>query len=534
MHGDHNDGVNQPGRWLGLGFLTAGVAMIIVDSTVINVAIPSIIRDLDVSVTTAQWANTIYSLCFAALLITCGSLADIVGRRRLFQLGVALFIAASVLAGIAPSGATLIGARFLQGVAGAMILPAALSSLNATFTGRERAMAFGVWGAVIGGMVALGPLVGGWFTTNMSWRWAFFVNVPIGIAAIAGVRRWVRETRDEERPRGFDPVGVTLLGIGLAALVFATIEGNIYGWWTQRASFEIGSWQWPASLPSIIPMMYVLAAVLITATFIVERRRQALGKPVVMDLSLYRVRSFRNGNFAAMIVSLGELGLVFVLPLFLQAVLGYSAFDTGILLLALSGGAFAAGGMAARFSIAHGPRVVVITGFALEVLGIVSLALLISDSISGWAMAPSLFAYGLGVGFATAQLTGIILSDVPVRMSGQASGMQSTVRQVGAAMGIALLGSIFVGLLVHHADTRLAAVPELAQADERMVVTSIARTGGADTRTSDIDAPTVRKAATEAIDAAFVDAARVAGFAAAGFVLLGLIAALRLPKAART
>lgn len=517
------------GRWLGLAFLTVGVAMIIVDSTVINVAIPSIIRDLNVDITTAQWANTIYSLVFAALLITFGSLADRIGRRRMFFIGVGLFMGASLLAGMAPTGHLLIAARMLQGVAGAIILPAALSTLNATFTGRDRAMAFGMWGAVIGGMVALGPLVGGWCTTNLSWRWAFFVNIPAGIAAIAGVRRWVPETRDPDRVRGFDPFGVVLIGVGLAALVFATIEGNTYGWWPQRSPLTIGSWTWPTSMPSIIPFIYAVAAVSIAASLVVERRRSAAGKPVILDLSLYRVGSFRNGNFAAMIVSLGELGLVFVLPLYLQTVLNYSAFDTGVLLLALSGGAFAAGGMAARLSMSRGARFVVIVGFALEVVGIVTLGMIAGTHTSGWSIAPSLFVYGMGVGFATAQLTSIILSDVPVQRSGQASGMQSTIRQIGAAMGIALLGSIFVLLLTHQATRELRTASGVSPAHATMVVKSMEHTGGAITRIDDIPNAAARRNATRAVNEAFVDAARWTAFTAAGFVLLGLLAALRIP-----
>lgn len=502
--------------------------MIIVDSTVVNVAIPSIVDDLDVPITTAQWATSIYSLVFAALLITFGRMADVYGRRRTFIAGIGLFLAASLLAGLAPTGGALVAARFAQGVAGALILPGALSSLNATFRGSERAIAFGIWGAVIGGMVALGPLLGGWFTTHLSWRWAFFVNVPIGMLAITGVMRWVQETRDPRSQPIRDPWGVITSSLGLGLLVFATIEGNMYGWWAQRSTFKIGSFEWPEGWVSVIPLVYAASVALLAAFGSSQRRRVRRGRPVLMDFSLYRLASFRNGNFAAMIVSLGELGMVFIMPLYLQNVLNYSAFDTGVLLLALSLGAFVAGGSAAHMTKRIGARRVVIVGFALEVLGIMALGFVASTTVSGWVLAPFLCVYGLGVGFATAQLTSIVLRDVPIADSGLASGLQSTTRQLGAALGIAILGSLFVLILMTRTETRMQSASGVSVASQKAVVKSITRTGGAVDGTEDIPR-SERSAAKGAVDGAIVDAARISAWSAAGFVFLGLLAALRLP-----
>jgi MFS family permease len=185
-------------RWLGLLALTIGVAMIIVDATIVNVAIPSIIRDLGIGITQAEWANSIYSLVFAALLISVGRIGDVTGRRRVFIWGLLVFLAASLVTALAPSGTVLLIGRLLQGVGGALILPSTLSIVNTTFRGRERAIAFGIWGSVIGGMAALGPLAGGWFVTNLSWRWAFYVNLPVGALALAGGFLFVDESRDPE------------------------------------------------------------------------------------------------------------------------------------------------------------------------------------------------------------------------------------------------------------------------------------------------------------------------------------------------
>ena len=195
-------------RWFGLAVLALGVAIIIVDATIVNVAIPSIIEELGIDLVEAEWVNTIYSLVFAALLITLGKTGDLYGRKRLFHAGIIVFTLASALAGQAPSAGWLIGARTLQGVGAAMILPATLSMVNATFQGRDRAIAFGIWGSVIGGMAALGPLLGGWLTTEHSWRWAFYINIPIGAVVILGSLLFVTDSRDENAARGFDVVGV--------------------------------------------------------------------------------------------------------------------------------------------------------------------------------------------------------------------------------------------------------------------------------------------------------------------------------------
>ncbi|NTW40704.1 MAG: MFS transporter, partial [Cellulomonadaceae bacterium] len=201
---------HPPHRWWALATVALGVSLIIMDATVVNVALPVVITDLTLSPTQAEWMNTAYSLAFAALLLTLGRLGDLYGRRRLFGVGMAVFVLASVAAGSSATGSTLIAARLVQGVGAAMILPATLSTLNAVFRGRERAIAFAVWGSTIGGMAAVGPLVGGWLTTDVSWRWAFWLSIPVGLLVLAGIMTVVPETRDDTSPRGLDLGGVAL------------------------------------------------------------------------------------------------------------------------------------------------------------------------------------------------------------------------------------------------------------------------------------------------------------------------------------
>jgi EmrB/QacA subfamily drug resistance transporter len=528
--------------------LSLGVAMIIVDATIVNVAVPSIARDLALSGTGTEWVNTIYALVFAAFLVTMGRLGDQVGRRKMYLVGLGLFLVASVLAGFAPSGETLIGARLLQGLGGAAILPATQSILNEGFRGKDRAIAFGIWGSVIGGVAALGPLIGGWLTTYLSWRWAFYVNVPVGFLAIAGTLMWVDESRDENARAGFDPFGFLLVTLGLSSFVFALIEGYTYGWTAPSQPFELLGWRWPLDNISIIPFAFVLGLVLLVTFAVVEIRRERAGKFFLFDFGLWRYPAFRYGNLAGSIVSLGEFGLLFALPLFLQAVIGLTAFQVGLTVLSLAIGAFFAAPVAAGLANRYGARRVVTLGMGLEAIGILATTLLLSRDLNVLALVVPLFVYGLGVGFATAQLTSVVLSDVPPEVSGLASGTNSMLRQIGSALGIAILGSaLFVSLGVGTGDrlAQIQGMPPAAQVAVRQAIEGSAgqaligfRNGSVDPALvkqfgSTLDPATLAqlgKAVTPSIEDAFVNAARLAGFVATGFVLLGLLFSLLLPK----
>lgn len=423
--------VKDRSRWFGLVAISLGVAGIIVDATIVNVAIPSIIADLKVTATQTQWIQEAYTLVFASTLLVFGRLSDRFGRRNLFVLGMLIFVISSLTAAQANSGAFLIESRLIQGIGGAMMLPTSLSLLNSTFFGKERGIAFAIWGSTIGGAAALGPLIGGWLTTNLSWRWAFGINLPLGIIVITGAYLFVKESKGDIES-GADYLGALLSVLTMGSLVYALIEGRSLGWWKSLEGDGL----------SVVPY-FVAAFVIFLSLFIkIQIDRNRANKPVLLDLSLLSINSFRNGNIAAAIISLGEFGLIFALPLWLQNVRGQSAFDSGLILLALAIGSFVASGAGAGISSKLGAAKVVQVGIALELIGVLGIALLISPTVALWQIAFALFVYGMGVGLATAQLTGVILVDVPVERSGQASGMQSTSRQLGSALGIAILGTV--------------------------------------------------------------------------------------------
>ena len=510
-------------RWWGLVAISVAVALIIVDSTIVNVAIPYLVDDLALTSSQVQWVQESYTLVFAATLLVWGTVADRIGRRRMLLIGLAVFVGASVLAALAGSGEALIGTRIVQGFGGAMILPTTLSLINAGFTGRDRGIAFAVWGSTIGGVVALGPLLGGWLTSSFSWRWAFGINLPIGLLVVAGVLLFVAESR-ATRTHGVDVVGALLSAAAFAALAFGLIEGRTYGWWTATRPFEVGPWQWTATL-SPVPVALGLSVTLGVIFVVRTLRRTRAGRPTLLRFDLFGIPSFRNGNIAAMIVSLGEFGIVLSLPLWLQNVLGYTAFQTGLVLLGLAGGSFAASGVSAALAGRLSPASIVRTGLAAEIVGVTLLGVLISPSATWPVVVAPLVVYGFGVGLATAQLTGVVLVDVPVQRSGEASGVQSTSRQIGSALGIAVLGTVLFTSIGAQLDASLgkANVPEAARATIVQAVVDSA--GGAIPALANDPGVAV---AYEPARQAFSDGTRYAAFTAAGFLLVGLAASFSL------
>ena len=513
-------------KWVALCFLALGVSMIILDATVVNVAIPTMVRDLDLSTNDAEWINAAYSLTFASLLILFGRMSDRFGRRLMFVTGIVVFVVASALVALGLSASEIIGARALQGVGAAMILPSSLSIINAVFIGKSRAVAFAVWGGTIGGMAALGPIVGGWLTTYATWNRAFLINVPIGFIVLIGVFISVPETRDLLARKGFDLAGTLLITLGLAGLVFGLIEGQRYGWITPINTFKAGPFTWPLDNLSIVVVTGSLGIIALVALFFVERNKAAQGKIVILDLRLFKIRSYALGNVVALVVSLGEFGLLFAIPLFLQATRGYNALQTGVILLALAAGSFLASGLGAPLAQRMGPVRVLQMGMLLEAIGIFGLGFVLSTEITGWGMAPWLFIYGMGVGFATAQLTGVILAEIPVADSGQASAVQSTSRQIGAAIGTAMIGTtLILGLGNVAVQLTDRGVPE-AQAQQ----ISDAVAGSAGQAIPGLAQLPNGAVLIEGASAGFASAITLVAWVAGAFVLLGFLTSLTLPR----
>lgn len=529
------------------------ISLVIIDGTIVNTIFPAIIADLQLTSTEVQWVQESYVLVFASMLLVWGSIADRFGRRRMLIIGLIIFVLASVWAGVTDSAEAMILARIVQGLGGAMVLPTTLSLVNANFQGKERGIAFAVWGATIGGMVAVGPVVGGWLTTVdwrfdlgsvvvETWRWAFAVNLPLGILVIAGLLYFINESKQEQRAGGIDLVGAVISVLMFGTLVFALIEGRVYGWWQQTDKvFSIGSFDWPENAISVIPFALALSTIFFVLFVIWERAREKANKNVLLDLRLFNVASFRNGSIAALIISMGEFGLLFAIPLWLQNVDGLNALSSGLVLLWLAGGAFLAsavgGAMSGRVSAVTAVRI----GVALELVGVLGIAIAAS-TMDGWqGIAGYLFIYGLGVGLATAQLTGVIMVDVPMDKIGQASGSQSTVRQIGSALGIAVLGTaLFTSTQAATANniSELSAFQGVPTAQVEVasqnIANSVVESAGAIIPVLDdiyMAQGMPENLATDfkmAAENGFTEGVKTTGWVAAGFLALGLLSTFNL------
>lgn len=499
------------GRWYGLLFIGVAVSMVIVDVTIINVAVPSIVNDLGLNSTTTLWVQATYTLTLAALLLTAGRLGDAVGRRRMVLGGVAVFVVGSVIAATAPTGTALVLGRLVQGVGGAAILPGTLSLINAEFRGRDRATAFAVWGSLIGGVSACGPLLGGWLTTTFSWRWTFGINIGLGAIAVVGIYVFVVESRSDSPARGLDPLGVVLAALAPAAIAFGVVEGRTQGWWkaTETGTLRVGQF-------SAVPVALAVGVISGSAFLVWETRRRRLEQPTLINLSLFGVRTFASGNVVVFVVALGQLGLLFVLPLWLQSARGYTATGVGLLLIALAVGAFLAAALTPLLADWLGVVQVLRVGLFLEIVTLLTIGLTLSTTSSALILLVLLLAYGFGVGTAEAQLPGVILADVPIADSGQASGIQSTAQELGSALGVAVLGTVLLlstgSALAHQLDAT-----GFGTAQREQIVSTV--TDSAGSAIPMITDPQVR---TQAADA-FTEGTRAASLTGAAILTLGLL-----------
>ena len=426
-------------KWWTLVAVCLGTFMLLLDITIVNVALPDIQRALHSSFSDLQWVVDAYALTLAAFLLTAGSLADMYGRRLLYLIGLVVFTCASALCGFAVTTLMLQLSRALQGVGGAIVFAVSLALLADAFRGKDRGVAFGVWGTVTGLAVAIGPLLGGILTSGLSWRWIFFVNVPIGIVAVAIAVLKVAESRAPHARRP-DWAGFTIFTVALASLVYGLIESN-------QRSFTDG----------LVLGCLAAAAALLVVFVVVERR---IAHPM-FDLSLFRLPTFTGGSVAAFGLSASIFAMLLYLVLYLQDILGYSALATGVRLMVISGGILVAATVAGRLS-SHVP-VRLLIGPGLIIVGVSLLLMRGLNAGSSWThLIPGMILGGIGTGMVNPPLASTAVGVVPPQRAGMASGINSTFRQVGIATGIALLGTLFSNQVKNEVTTRVSGVPGLS------------------------------------------------------------------------
>ena len=407
-------------KWWTLGALSFALFMVMLDNTVVNVALPAIQKDLGIGVSELEWTVTAYALTFAVLLLSGGKLGDMYGRRRIFMIGLVVFTVSSLVCGLSSSAPELIGARAVQGVGSALMMPATLSIITATFAAAERGMAIGIWAGVSAMALAIGPLLGGVITEHISWNWIFFVNVPIGILAVIAAIVVVPESRDMSHEQRLDLPGLVTSGIGLLALVYALIEAHRLGWTS-----------------ATIIALFALAAAALTAFVFLELHQRL----PMLDLSLFKNGTFTGANLVAILVTLAMFGIFVFFPIYMQDLLGWSPIQAGAALLPWTILIVIFAPIAGKLSDHVGSRWLMAGGMATVGLCCLELSTVAVGS-TFWRLLPGFILGGLGMAFVMTPMSAAVMGSAPVDKAGVASGVLNTFRQVGVALGIAITGAI--------------------------------------------------------------------------------------------
>ena len=406
-------------KWWTLAAVSFGLFMIMLDNTVVNVALPAIQEDLGTDISELQWIVTGYALTFAALMLIGGKLADAYGRRLIFVVGILIFTGASLWCGLADSGNMLIAARVVQGAGAALMNPATLSIIAATFPPKERGMAIGIWAGTAALALAIGPLVGGLLTEHLSWHWIFFVNIPVGVIAIAASFLLITESKDDTH-ESLDLPGLATSALGLFTLTYGLIEANTYGWTSARI---VGS--------------FVIAVIALASFVQIERRRRS----PMLDLTLFRSGTYTGANIAMLLVALAMFGIFFFVSLYMQNILGYSAVQAGAAFLPMTVLIILVAPFAGKASDKYGSRWLMTIGMVLLGVQLLYLSQLGSDA-SFWNLLPGFFVGGVGMAMTMTPTAAAATRAVPVEKSGVGSAVLNAMRQVGGSLGIALMGAI--------------------------------------------------------------------------------------------
>ncbi len=423
-------------RWSALALIVTAQFMVVLDVAIVNVALPSIKTDLNFSQANLQWVISAYAILFGGALLLGGRLADLLGRRRLFVAGLALFTASSLLCGLAWSESSLIGFRALQGLGGALLAPAALSLLMTTFAeGRERNLALGIYGAASGSGAAAGVLLGGVLTSYLGWSWVFFINVPVGIAAIGLAPVLLRESRAEVAHRHFDFPGAVSITAGLMLLVYAMTRATTDGW---GARTTIG--------------LLAAAAALVLAFIAIELRSSS----PLLPLRIFRLRSLTGANAAMAIVGAVAFSEFFLLTLYLQDVLHYSAVQSGAAFVAFAGSVVIASNVAQAIVGRFGVRPTLTAGLLASAVSVAALTRLPLDGHYFWDLFPWFVLGGIGMGLSFVPITIASLTGVERSDAGVASGLINTSRQIGGAIGLAAVSAIAASSTSHYAQAHSA------------------------------------------------------------------------------
>ena len=473
-------------RWWTLGAMCFALFMIMLDNTVVNVALPSIQRDLHTTLSALEWTINAYTLTFAVLLVTGGRLGDIFGRRRMFLFGVITFALSSAAIGLSPNDAWLIAGRAVQGIGAAFMMPATLSIISNAFPPHERGKAIGTWAGVSAIALAIGPLVGGWMVEHWSWQAIFFIDVPVAVVAVAVTLWAAHESRDETAERTVDLPGVLTIGAGVGSLVLALVEGHSLGWDSAG-----------------VLALFAVSILSLVAFAITERR---VAHPM-LDFSYFRSRTFFGANLVAFLVTFAMFGMFLFIALYMQNVLGYSPFQAGIRFLPTTLIVMALGPVAGRLSDRIGPRPLLVAGLTTVAIALFWQSFIQVDT-SYWFLLPAFMLMGAGIAFVMSPMSTAAMNAVDRTKAGAASGVLSMTRMVGGTLGVAVIGAMVAAI----GRGRLAdLLPQAGSAQLDKLSDALGAGGGAH----------VPAGVERAMNLAYVDALGDALVVAAAVALLG-------------
>jgi MFS family permease len=464
------------GLGLPIAIFASAQFVMVLDSSVMNVSISQIVKDLDTTIQGVQLAITAYTLVMAALMLAGAKLGDILGRDRTFALGLAIYGLGSLTTALSPNLAVLlIGWSLIEGLGAALVVPAIVSLIAATYSGRQRALAFGIVGGVAGAAIAAGPLIGGWFTTELSWRYVFAGETLI-VIAILFLRRRLQSAPAVEHPPKLDVVGVALSTLGLGFAVFGILKSSEWGLIEPRGALTIGGEEITPFGFSAVPFL-ILAGIGFLAAFVMwEERRERKGLDTLLDRSLLRIKQLRAGLSTLAMQQLILLGTFFVLPVYLQVVLGLDAFESGKRLFPMSVSMFIAALAGPRLAAGFAPKRVAQVGLLALTTASVFLLATIDVELRGVAFALSLTLFGIGAGLLLSQLGNVIMSSVEPAKINEAGGLQGTAQNLGASLGTALIGAVLIAALTNGFVSKVEDNPAVTP-PVRERVTQIAQKG---------------------------------------------------------
>jgi EmrB/QacA subfamily drug resistance transporter len=433
----------------------------VLDSSVMNVSISQIVADLDTTIQGVQLAITAYTLVMAALMLAGAKLGDILGRQRTFAIGLTIYGLGSLTTALSPSLAVLlVGWSLVEGLGAVLVIPAIVSLVAATYSGSQRAVAFGVIGGVAGAAIAVGPLIGGWVTTELSWRYVFAGEVVI-VAVILLLRRRLGDAPAVEHPPRLDLVGVALSAAGLGLAVFGILKSSEWGLVEPRGALTIGGTEITPFGFSVVPFFILAGCGCLAAFALWEQRRDRQGRDALVDRSLLRIAPLRAGLTTLMMQQLILLGTFFVLPVYLQVVLGLDAFDTGKRLFPMSVAMFVAAMAGPRLAAGFAPKRVAQTGLVALVIAAVLLLATINVELDEADFAVALVVFGIGAGLLLSQLSNVIMSSVDPSKTNEAGGLQGTAQNLGASLGTALIGAVLIAALISGFVSRVEQNPAI-------------------------------------------------------------------------